>query len=315
MLKISIVIPLYNKESSVWRAVNSVLSQSFGCFELIIVDDGSTDNSLSVVNDFDDSRIRLIRQINSGVSATRNKGFEKSSGDYVCFLDADDEWYPWFLEEIVELIIISPMSSIYCARYEIVSEKSVPFVGSLALPDSFVGVLNDFFKIYKKSRSLICSSNVCVSRKYFGKLGGFPLSAKTGEDIYVWLNLALFSSVCFSSKISARVHRDAQNRTISRVDAELPYYLRYFFIENPTALLVNDAGYSASLKAFLLKSSVINSSAAVVRGHRRLAREYAFMLLRWSAPFSFLVFIISFLPISFFSLAKKVRNNLTTRSI
>src|SRR5699024_6424946 len=88
----SIVIPLYNKELSITNTLQSVLNQTFTDFEVVIVNDGSTDNSVEKVEAFNDPRIRLIHQANAGVSAARNKGIEEANYDWISFLDADDLW-------------------------------------------------------------------------------------------------------------------------------------------------------------------------------------------------------------------------------
>ena len=88
---ISVVIPLYNKEASIKQALMSVLSQSYQEFEVVIVDDGSTDNSVAKVEEIQDSRIRLIRQENGGPSKARNTGVKNAKGEWILFLDADDE--------------------------------------------------------------------------------------------------------------------------------------------------------------------------------------------------------------------------------
>lgn len=89
---ISVVIPLYNKDKQIAKTLYSVLKQTYPNFEVIVVNDGSTDNSLSEVSKISDSRIRLICQENKGVSAARNRGIQEAKSDYIAFLDADDEW-------------------------------------------------------------------------------------------------------------------------------------------------------------------------------------------------------------------------------
>ncbi|HDR8111751.1 glycosyltransferase family 2 protein [Bacillus thuringiensis] len=100
---ISIVIPLYNKEHYIKRAIKSIIGQTFQNYEIIVIDDGSEDNSCNMVRSFQDSRIQLIQQKHSGVAAARNRGIESARADIIAFLDADDEWQPTFLETICSL--------------------------------------------------------------------------------------------------------------------------------------------------------------------------------------------------------------------
>ena len=93
-LMFSVVIPAYNAEKFIMRSVKSVLDQTHTDFELIIVDDGSSDGTKKQLEQLSDERIRYIYQENGGVSAARNKGIIESKGQYVCFLDSDDEWMP-----------------------------------------------------------------------------------------------------------------------------------------------------------------------------------------------------------------------------
>lgn len=120
---ISVVIPLYNKEREVARAVRSVLAQRRQPLELIVVDDGSTDRSAAEVAAFRDPLVRLIRQPNGGVCAARNRGIAEARGEYVALLDADDEWEPGFLSEIVSLITRYPGCGIYCTAFHILGRK------------------------------------------------------------------------------------------------------------------------------------------------------------------------------------------------
>jgi glycosyltransferase involved in cell wall biosynthesis len=102
--RFSVVIPLYNKARQIENTIRSVLAQDFQDFEIIVVDDGSTDGGSDLIIPINDTRIRLVFQVNAGVSAARNFGVHESSAEYIAFLDADDEWYPWHLEEIDKLI-------------------------------------------------------------------------------------------------------------------------------------------------------------------------------------------------------------------
>src|SRR5690606_6751565 len=114
----SVVIPLYNKELSVRNTINSVLDQTFKEFEIVIVNDGSTDNSVKEVEKFDDKRIRLIHQENKGVSAARNRGIEEAKYEWIAFLDADDLWRENHLEEVVRMINIFPDFKVYVTSFE-----------------------------------------------------------------------------------------------------------------------------------------------------------------------------------------------------
>ena len=124
-IKFSIIIPLFNKEFYIRNTINSVLAQSYNNFELIIVDDCSTDNSYNIVKNFDDVRIRLFRNDqNRGVGFTRNKGIELSTGDYIIFLDADDEFIHEDLLERLS-IFIEKYKSQYIMLTRRYSDKTV----------------------------------------------------------------------------------------------------------------------------------------------------------------------------------------------
>lgn len=97
-MKYSVVIPLYNKEHYIAGTLRSVLTQTFPDYEVIVVDDGSTDHSLQACKEVRSDKIRVVQQANQGVSAARNKGIELAAGEYICFLDADDTWHPDYLQ-------------------------------------------------------------------------------------------------------------------------------------------------------------------------------------------------------------------------
>ena len=103
-VKVSVIMPAYNSEVYIRESIDSVLAQTFADFELIVVDDGSTDTTAAIAESYSDSRIRLIRQPNRGVSVARNTGLEASQGQFITFLDSDDLYYPDFLKTLHRLI-------------------------------------------------------------------------------------------------------------------------------------------------------------------------------------------------------------------
>ena len=123
-MRFTVIIPLYNKAPYVSKAIGSVLAQTFTDYELVVVDDGSKDDSAEMAAKAMAGRTdcRLIRQANAGVSMARNNGVAASRGDYLCFLDADDWWEPTFLEEMSKLIAEFPDAGIYGTSYTIVNE-------------------------------------------------------------------------------------------------------------------------------------------------------------------------------------------------
>ena len=196
---ISVVIPLYNKAESIATALDSVLAQAYQNFEVIVVDDGSTDDGVAVVEQYADERIRLIRQANAGVSVARNRGIEEARGEYVAFLDADDEWMPEFLEEIVTLQNEFPACRAQATSYVINSRggkssiilRKIPFQGER-------GVLTNYFEVASFSHPPVCSICVCVERELLQEIGGFPLGITSGEDLLTWARIAVRTDWAYS---------------------------------------------------------------------------------------------------------------------
>ena len=113
-MKYSVVIPLYNKEHYIASTLRSVLAQTYPDYEVIVVDDGSTDNSLQTCKTVQSDKIQIVQQANQGVSAARNKGIELAAGEYICFLDADDAWHPDYLQNIETIVQKYPQSANIC---------------------------------------------------------------------------------------------------------------------------------------------------------------------------------------------------------
>ncbi len=216
-MKFTVVIPLYNKEDHILRAINSVLNQTHKEFELIVVDDGSTDSSVKKVKTFSDSRIRLVQQDNQGVSSARNKGIKLAKYDHIGFLDADDAWKPHFLETISKLIVKYPYAGAYATAYEIVksSSKTVLPKSILNFEKNWEGIIDDYFK-YALKNPLISASSVVIPKNILNDIGMFPVGIKRGEDLEVWCRIALNYDIAFSNKVSATYFLDANKRACNR---------------------------------------------------------------------------------------------------
>jgi glycosyltransferase involved in cell wall biosynthesis len=196
---ISVVMPLYNKEHEVNRAIQSILSQTFADFEVIVVNDGSTDGGPERVRAVSDLRIRIIDQLNVGVSAARNRGIAEALGNLVAFLDADDEWEPDFLDNIVRLRDKFPSCMVFATNYYLCGANDYRRLTIIrGLPKGFrEGILNNYFKIAAQSDPPLSSSSVAVTKRAIESIGGFPLGVTSGEDLLTWARLASRYDIAF----------------------------------------------------------------------------------------------------------------------
>lgn len=199
-MKISVVIPLYNKKETVLRALNSVLSQTVLPEEIIVVNDGSTDSSAQIVAHLDHSLIRLVNQSNQGVSAARNLGIAEAKHEWIAFLDADDEWMPEFLETVIGLIERYPMCSVAATLYLIQNSHGdrSPIQLRKIHFDGFSGLLSNYFQISSCSPPPLNSSAVAVKKEAIQEIGGFPVGITSGEDLITWAKLAVRFKIAYS---------------------------------------------------------------------------------------------------------------------
>ena len=189
----SVVMPLFNKEQDVRAAILSVLNQTFRGFELIVVNDGSTDSSVGIVEEFKDDRISLVNQENAGVSAARNKGIKFARSELIAFIDADDLWHPDFLATVIALREDFPEAKWFATGYEILHPETGRSFSELnGEAESFRrGILGDYFKVATNSAPPVWSSAVAVTRDAMNAVGGFPLGIGSGEDLLTWARLAV----------------------------------------------------------------------------------------------------------------------------
>ena len=222
-MKFSVIIPLYNKAPYVSKAIESVLTQTFTNYELLVVDDGSKDESASVATKSIEGRrnCQLIQQENAGVSVARNKGVDASHGDFICFLDADDWWEPTFLEEMDKFVSEFPDAGIYGTNYIIVNEtRHKTRVAMVGVEPGFEKGYIDYCQVYAKTMYMpLWTGAVCVPRRVFDEMCGFPRGIKLGEDFLLWIRVVLKYKVAFLNKPLSNYNQDVdgENRGVGRL--------------------------------------------------------------------------------------------------
>lgn len=199
---LSVVIPLYNKEHTILRTLYSVVTQTYSDFEIIIIDDGSTDRSVQLIESrIDDSRVRIISQENQGVSAARNRGVAEAKYPYIAFLDADDEWLPTYLDKVKEAIGVFPEAGMYCTPA--LHRSLITGNGRYYIVEKYKGqiVEIDYFKDPKvlggQTSGVVVSTAVFneIKQNYEGE--GFPPGLSLNEDWACFQSVALISKTVY----------------------------------------------------------------------------------------------------------------------
>ncbi|WP_034044734.1 glycosyltransferase family 2 protein [Wocania ichthyoenteri] len=221
----SVIIPLYNKEKYIEDTLRSVLNQTFQDFEVIIVDDGSTDNSVEEVNKVEDSRISIFTIENQGVSHARNFGISKASTNYIAFLDADDLWLSNHLELQKYMIENFPNCGLYASAYEKRNYNIKIESYYLNIPKNWVGIVENYFESSFVS-CIAWTSAVIVPKNVLQNFGGFDekITLGAGEDTDLWIQIALQYKVAFNNQVTAIYNLHADNR-VSKSNTNLRQFL------------------------------------------------------------------------------------------
>jgi glycosyltransferase involved in cell wall biosynthesis len=293
---VSVVIPLYNKALYVERALRSVFAQTEQGFEVVVVDDGSTDGGAAIVERFADPRIRLIVQENRGASAARNRGVRESGAALVAFLDADDEWCPAFLEAVLDLHRRYPGAGAYATAYAVCNPDGSRRVASIAAVPSppWSGLLPNYFRSATLGEPPVSASSVAIPRAVLQEMGGFAEGHWWGEDADLWGRIAFHHSIAFTWAVGAVYHTDVVGRVCTRVRsvAENPFVASaYRAIERgliPQEVLDDLLEYVAvkqlqtaarNIQAGRPDLARTNLARCPTRLHRRQKAAYALMAL------------------------------------
>ena len=213
MPKFSVVISVFNKEKYIAATLQSVLAQTFQDFEIVILNDGSTDESETEIVKFKDSRISYFSEENKGAAAGRNYVIEKAKGEFVALLDADDFWYTNHLEELYKSIEQHPKESVFANGLEI-SENNDTSKVPYSFEQSTDVTVQNYFTASMMS-SILHSSNFAINKAAFKEIGNYNENYITGEDTDFYVRLGLKYKVVFNPGITVRFYQvlDGLNNT------------------------------------------------------------------------------------------------------
>ena len=257
-MRFSVVIPVYNKANTIRASIDSVLAQINKDYEIIIVDDGSVDNLIEALSDYDN--LNVIHQKNAGVSVARNTGIKNSKGDFVCFLDADDLWKDNHLSTLSMLIDKYPDVN-YFVTSHIISNTDGTFVNSSDFLkdysadfrcDDLLGLLNN------TSYSVIHTNSICARRSEFINNNlFFEPGIRIGEDTDVWYRLALKNTAVVTKKLTTVYRRE--NSTATKFSS----YIDEWIFSKRLKDIDNDPDILSEVKvsaAVLIDRYLLNSS-------------------------------------------------------
>jgi glycosyltransferase involved in cell wall biosynthesis len=201
---VSVVIPCYNQAHFLGEAIESVLAQTYPHFEIVVVDDGSTDNTSEVAARY--PRVRCVRQHNQGLAAARNAGLRESKGDYLVFLDADDRLLPDALRVGLECLKVHPECAFASGRYKFIAPHGSPLPG---WPDPFVN--KDGYVALLQGNYVTMHATVVYRRTVLESVGGFDTSLAACEDYDTFLRIARKFSIHHHDKAIAEYRRRGTN--------------------------------------------------------------------------------------------------------
>lgn len=200
MPSVSVIIPMYNKEEYIEHCLRSILSQTFNDYEILVVDDGSTDRSYERSLLVKDDRIFIHKLEHHGVSRARNWGIKNARSDFVAFLDADDYWDKYHLEVLVKIRRKYPQAGAYATAYYFSIGNGQIRKTKMACINKkpWEGLLDNYFKSAVYGDPPICSSSVAIPKENFEIAGFFKEDEGFGEDLDMWGRIAMLKPICFS---------------------------------------------------------------------------------------------------------------------
>jgi Glycosyl transferase family 2 len=263
------IIPLYNKASFILSCLDSAAAQSQPPEEIIVIDDGSTDEGALLVEGWHKLPLRLIRQKNMGPGAARNLGLEEAVTSHVAFLDADDIWLPHHLEVLGELVRAFPQSKLFgAAMVDVEGDAPIP-------QSSFDGrrwLEEDLPLLWAVSGPPFGTTTVAVNRSQALAVGGFDETERRGEDMVLWMKLTAEASAALSSRVGG-VYRHNVTGLTNQPPLEQDALTRH--LRKMIAGEIQSGRHSKeSLDALRRKIALVHAAGWIKAGNRRLASYF-----------------------------------------
>lgn len=310
-IKFSVIIPLYNKAEYISRAIESVLSQSYSDFEIIVVNDGSQDGGDRIVENIKSEKVTLVNQANAGVSAARNNGAKHAQYRYLAFLDGDDSWQPDFLEKVAGLIREFPNAGIYGTSNNFVYPNGTVVAENFdtLFNGKETGIIENYFQLFADiHKSPFSNSNLCIPKKIYDEFGGYKLGVKLTEDSDLWCRIALKYDLAFNIKPLANYYLALAGSTHSQFQTdefEVAKTLR-----NALANGNVKPQYVAGVKKMITFQKLILVKRALLTGNKTFALSKLDGDILKHYPKDAVISLISvFLPMSFINRFRQSKYN------
>lgn len=237
MPKFSVVISVFNKEKYIAETLNSVLAQTFSDFEIVILNDGSTDNSEIEILKFKDPRIRYYSHENKGAGAARNFTIQQANAEFIALLDADDYWHPFYLEEQDRLINGFPAESVFATATEI-KRNGKTFKNNYSITtNGSDAVLVDYFEASQLD-SVLHSSSTVIKKVLFEEVGWYNPKIKSGEDTDLYVRIGLKYKIVFSPKVCATyiIRQNSLFQSVKKIEEKANFEVYEIYEEENPAL-------------------------------------------------------------------------------
>lgn len=278
MPKISVIIPVYNGAKTIKKTIQSVLNQTFQDLELIIINDGSTDRTLSVIEEIQDAKIKVYSYPNSGVSNARNQGISHAQGEYISFIDADDLWTPDKLELQYQALVNNPSAQIAYSWMDWIDEDD-----RFLRPAARMSLEGNIYANLLIIDFIGCGSNPLILKQSLLEVGGFDPQLRGGEDWDLWIRLAArYGFVCVRSpQILYRQVATSVSKDISLMEKDCLKVITKSFQAVPADLRhLKFYALGNLYKGMLYRSLPDNLSETPDRGNIFIVLKYLYLSIK-----------------------------------